>query len=191
LRRGTGSFWLKLWSGPVGHHLARLASVKLGDRTVRADRPTELAIAMSAESLFASLPNALRESLGDVPKVLHGLEAHARSVRARIEELDASLAEAQRGPSRAVATGRQDALVNDLVAARDRAQTRLEELVTALENLRLDLLRLRAGGGSVDGITIDLAAAKEFGLEADRLLASGREVEQALAAPRDSASPLP
>jgi serine/threonine-protein kinase len=191
LRRGTGSFWLKLWSGPVGHHLARLASVKLGDRTVRADRPTELAIAMSAESLFASLPNALRESLGDVPKVLHGLEAHARSVRARIEELDASLAEAQRGPSRAVATDRQDALVNDLVAARDRAQTRLEELVTALENLRLDLLRLRAGGGSFDGITIDLAAAKEFGLEADRLLASGREVEQALAAPRDSASPLP
>jgi hypothetical protein len=50
---------------------------------------------------------------------------------------------------------------------------------------------LRAGGGSFDGITIDLAAAKEFGLEADRLLASGREVEQALAAPRDSASPLP
>jgi hypothetical protein len=140
--------------------------------------------------MFATFPRDVRESLGDVPKVLHGLEAHARSIRARIEELDASLAEAQRGPSRPVATERQDALVNDLVAARERAQTRLEELVTALENLRLDLLRLRAGGGSTEGITLDLATAREFGQEADRLLASGREVEQALAAQRDSSSSL-
>jgi hypothetical protein len=112
-------------------------------------------------------------------------------MRARIEELDGSLAEAQRGPSRAVATDRQDALVNDLVNARERAQTRLEELVTALENLRLDLLRLRAGGGTVEGITLDLATVREFGQEADRLLASGREVEQALAPRRDSSSTLP
>ena len=140
-----------------------------------------LAIALSAEAMFATFPKELRESLGDVPKVLHGLEAHARSMRARIEELNVSLADAQRGPTRAVATERQDELVNDLISARDRAESRLEELVTALENLRLDLLRLRAGGGSVEGITLDLAAAREFGQEADRLLASGREVEQALA----------
>jgi hypothetical protein len=81
-------------------------------------------------------------------------------------------------------------LVNDLVMARERAQTRLEELVTALENLRLDLLRLRAGGGKVEGITLDLANAREFGQEADRLLAGGREVEQVLATPRDSSSTL-
>jgi exonuclease VII small subunit len=112
---------------------------------------------------------------------LHDLEAHARAIRSRIEDLDASLAEAQRGPARAVATNRQDALVADLTDARERAQVRLEQIVTALENLRLDLLRLRAGGGSVEGITLDLAAAREFGQEADRLLESGREVEQALA----------
>jgi hypothetical protein len=157
---------------------------------VTADRPTEMAIAMSAEAMFGAFPKDVRDSLGDVPKVLHGLEAHARSMRARIEELDASLADAQRGPSRAVVTERQDALVNDLVMARERAQTRLEELVTALENLRLDLLRLRAGGGKVEGITLDLANAREFGQEADRLLAGGREVEQVLATPRDSSSTL-
>jgi serine/threonine-protein kinase len=190
LRRNAGSMWSRFWAGAVGERLARVASFKLGDRAVPADRPTELAIAMSAEAMFATFPRDVRESLGDVPKVLHGLEAHARSIRARIEELDASLAEAQRGPSRPVATERQDALVNDLVAARERAQTRLEELVTALENLRLDLLRLRAGGGSTEGITLDLATAREFGQEADRLLASGREVEQALAAQRDSSSSL-
>ena len=182
LRRGTGSVWSRLWSGKIGQQLARVASINLGDRAVPADRPTELAIALSAEAMFATFPKNLRESLGDVPKVLHGLEAHARSVRNRIQELDAALAEAQRGPGRGAAD-RQDSLVADLTAARERAEARLEEIVTALENLRLDLLRLRAGGGSVEGITLDLAAAREFGEEADRQLASGREVEQALIAP--------
>lgn len=183
LRRGTGSVWSRLWSGKIGRQLARVASINLGDRAVPADRPTELAIAMSAEAMFATFPKNLRESLGDVPKVLHGLEAHARSVRNRIQELDIALAEAQRGPGRGAAADRQDSLVADLTAARERAEARLEEIVTALENLRLDLLRLRAGGGSVEGITLDLAAAREFGEEADRQLASGREVEQALIAP--------
>jgi eukaryotic-like serine/threonine-protein kinase len=186
LRRGSGSMWSSFWSGKIGEQLARTASFKLGDRAVPADRPTELAIAMSAEAMFATFPKEVRESLGDVPRVLHGLEFHARAMRARIEELDASLAEVQRGPSRVVATERQEALVADLVVTRERAQARLEELVTALENLRLDLLRLRAGGGSIEGITLDLATAREFGQDADRLLAGGREVEQALAAPRDA-----
>jgi eukaryotic-like serine/threonine-protein kinase len=188
LRLGTGSLWSKMWSGPVGKQLAQLASINLGDRAVLADRPTEMAIAMSAEAMFATFPKELRESLGDVPKVLHDLEAHARAIRSRIEDLDASLAEAQRGPTRAVATDRQDALVADLTAAREHAQARLEQIVTALENLRLDLLRLRAGGGSVEGITLDLATAREFGQEADRLLESGREVEQALALRRGPSS---
>ncbi len=185
LRRGTGSVWSRLWSGKVGQQLARLASFKLGERAVPADRPTELAIAMSAEAMFATFPKELRESLGDVPKVLHGLEAHARSVRARIEELNAALVEAQRGPGRGAAD-RQDSLVADLTTARERAEARLEEIVTALENLRLDLLRLRAGAGSVESITLDLVAAREFGAEADRQLAGGEEVERVLAAPRQT-----
>jgi hypothetical protein len=102
--------------------------------------------------------------------------------------LQASLAEAQLGPTRAIATNRQDALVADLTAVREHAQARLEQIVTALENLRLDLLRLRAGGGSVEGITLDLATAREFGQEADRLLESGRELEQALALRRGPSS---
>jgi len=190
LRGGTGSVWSRLWSGPVGRQLVRLASVKLKDRAILADRPTEMAIALSAEALFAAFPKNVRESLGDVPKVLHELESHARAIRARIEELDASLAEVQRGPTRAGALERQEALVSDLTATRERAQARLEELVTALENLRLDLLRLRAGAGSIEGITLDLATAREFGQEADRLLASGREVEQALAARRNPSTPV-
>jgi hypothetical protein len=45
------------------------------------------------------------------------------------------------------------------------------------------LLRLRAGGGSVESITIDLAAAQEFGVQAGRIIAGSREVERALNEP--------
>jgi hypothetical protein len=55
--------------------------------------------------------------------------------------------------------------------------------VTALENLRLDLLRLRAGAGTADGITEDLAAALEVSSEVDRVFGAQREVERAIKAP--------
>jgi eukaryotic-like serine/threonine-protein kinase len=188
LRVANESLWSRFWSGTTAKRLVRIASIRLGDRAVPADRPTELAIAMSAEALFGTLPKALRESLGDVPSVLHELEAHARVARARIEEMDAAIAEAQRGKGsgRVASATLQDTLVADLTLARERAEVRLGELVTSLETLRLDLLRLRADGGSLDGITRDVAAAKAFGEQADRLLASGREVEDALRMPRET-----
>ncbi|HEY4217958.1 MAG TPA: serine/threonine-protein kinase [Gemmatimonadaceae bacterium] len=188
LRTGRGSMWSRFWSGAVGQRLAQIATFRLGDRAVPANRPTELAIAMSAEAMFHALPKELRESLGDLPEVLRSIEAHARVERARIDELDAALAEAQSHASPAGSEERQRTLVADLVASREEAGVRLAALVSALENLRLDLLRLRAGGGSVEGITIDLATAREFGAQANRLIAGGREVERALSESRTPAS---
>ena len=52
--------------------------------------------------------------------------------------------------------------------------------MTALENLRLDLLRLHAGAGNAEGITRDIIAAAALGDEADRLLAGAEEVEESL-----------
>jgi hypothetical protein len=179
LRHGTGSIWAGFWSGAKGRAVARFAAFGLGERATIGDRPTELAIAMSAEALHARLPKDIRSSLGDVPAVLRGLEAQARKARARIEELDNSVGEALRGKG-GVASAQQAELAAELRAARGEAEERLSELVAALETLRLDLLRLSAGAGSVDGITADLAAAREFGEAADRLLASARDVEKAL-----------
>jgi eukaryotic-like serine/threonine-protein kinase len=184
LREGTPTVWSKFWAGRPGRALTKLAKFRLGNREVPADRPTELAIAMNAEAMFEAFPKELRESLGDVPDVLRGLEAHARLARARIEALDASIAEAQRTAGGRGAGEKQRTLVADLTSARDDAETRLADLVTALENVRLDLLRLRAGAGSVEGITIDLAAARDVGENADRMIAGGREVERALRSPR-------
>ncbi|MEO8564607.1 MAG: hypothetical protein ABI601_21210, partial [bacterium] len=182
LRHGTSSMWTGFWSGSVGERLVRMAGFRLGHRAVPADRPTELAIAMSAESIFTTLPRALRDQLGDVPAVLHELEAHARLARCRIEEIDASIAEVQhgRGASVAGSAARHDALVADLGAQRSVADTRLGDLVTALENVRLDLLRLRSGGGTVEGVTRDIEAARRVGDDADRLIAGASAVEALL-----------
>jgi eukaryotic-like serine/threonine-protein kinase len=179
LRRGSSSLLMKVVDGRLMRGLARIAGYRLGSRSIPANRPTELMIAMTAEGLYDALPKELRQSLGDVPEVLRGLEAHARTARARMEQLDAAIGEAQGGSGRAA--NRQDALVNDLRAARAAAEARLGDVVTALETVRLDLLRLGAGAGSVEGITSDLAAARELGENADRLLAGVREVEAVLA----------
>jgi predicted Ser/Thr protein kinase len=189
LRRGTSSMWSSIWSGPVGTRLIAMAGFRLGRRAVPADRPTELAIAMSAESIFITLPRALRDQLGDVPALLHELEGQARLARARIEEVDASIAEVQRGRGASVAgtATRHNALVADLGAQRSVADARLGELVTALENVRLDLVRLRSGGGTVEGITRDIEAARRVGEEADRLIAGASAVEALL----QRVTPLP
>jgi serine/threonine-protein kinase len=179
LRKGKSTLMMKIMDGRIGRGLARIAGYRLGARAVPANRPTELAIAMTAEGLYNDLPKETRRALGDVPEVLRGLETHARTARARIEQLDAAIAEAHGGPARAAE--RADALVVDLRAARAAAESRLGDVVTALESLRIDLLRLRAGAGSVDGITSDLAAARELGENADRLLAGAREVDAVLA----------
>ena len=183
LREAKGSLWGRFWQGTPGRLLTRLASVNLGERAVPADRPTELAIAMSAEALYETFPREIRQQLGDLPAALRALESHARGARARIAELDAALLEAQRAPVRGGSGDRQEELVRDLRAAREDADARLADVVTALENLRLDLLRLRAGAGSPEGITRDIAAAREMGAEADRLLAGANEVS-ALLLPR-------
>jgi hypothetical protein len=52
--------------------------------------------------------------------------------------------------------------------------------VAALENIRLDLLRLKAGVGTVDQLTADLNAARDLQHEIDLAVEANREVEEAL-----------
>ena len=179
----TGERRIKYWSSRFGRWLFKVASAGLSLRAAGAGgthRPTELALAFAAEDLYAELPSAIRAALPGLPEVLKRLELQARHVRARIEELEQSLAEAQQGAAPGAAPGHRDKLVTDLTAARDLARIRLSESVAALETIRLDLLRLRAGGGSVDRITADLAAAGEIGKTVDRLLAAGEEIDRAV-----------
>jgi len=180
LRTGSGSFWAQRWQGLMGRVLTRLASIKLGPRALLTDRPTEVAIALSAQAVYDELPRDTRRAIGDVPGVLKELEAQARAMRARVDVLATTALEAQEGSARPDARARQDALLSELRRARDAAEQRLAELVTALETLRLDLLRLRAGQGSAESITQSLHAARQLGDDVDRLIAGAAEVDRAL-----------
>jgi hypothetical protein len=58
------------------------------------------------------------------------------------------------------------------------AEKRLGSVVAALETLRLDLLRLAAGTGTIGELTENLAAARKVGEEVDAALAARRELEE-------------
>ena len=134
---------------------------------------------MSVESLFEALPKDMRQTLGTVLAVVRALQERAHHAREHMASLDSALAAAEREPARGDETVRekQGDLTRDIRAARSRAEARFSELVTALETIRLDLLRLRAGVGTLESITVDLAAADAVGRETDRLVAGRREVD--------------
>ena len=181
---------VKYWGSRFGRWLFKIAGAGLDPRAGAGGathRPTELALAFAAEDLYAELPRAMQAALPGLPEVLKRLEQQARAVRARIEELEQSLAEVGQAGVGEPAAAHRAALIADLTATRDLARGRLSESVAALETIRLDLLRLRAGAGTVDRITADLAAAGEIGAAVDRLLAAGEEIDDAMTERRKDA----
>jgi hypothetical protein len=64
----------------------------------------------------------------------------------------------------------------EVLRARGQTGERLAETVAALENLRLSLLRLRAGVGSMGDVTSVLERAREIGDYVDRRLEAEGEV---------------
>src|SRR6266568_360642 len=61
-----------------------------------------------------------------------------------------------------------------------RMRQRLEDTVKALETIRLNLLRLHAGSGSVQSLTTDLGLAREVAADINLLLEGRREIEREL-----------
>ncbi|MDP3911556.1 MAG: serine/threonine-protein kinase [Gemmatimonadales bacterium] len=181
-------FWDKLWTGRVGRWLFKLARAITPARALPASlthRPTELALGMAAEQLFDGLPKDTRRELRDLPDVVHRLEADAQRMRARLEELQEALGDVSRGaPAGNGAdpgiSARHARIVTDLAKERDLVQHRLRDAVAALETIRLNLLRLHAGTGSVHKLTTDLGLAREVAREIDLQLAGQREVERVL-----------
>ena len=178
-RSNKGSWWAKRWEGAMGRWLTKLARVKLGTRSAAADRPTEMAIAFSAQALYDELPKPIRESLGNVPAIVEQLERQARAMRERMAALDESIS-SRAGRVSVQAGELQDSLIADLTAARTRASEHLADLLAALEATRLDLLRLRAGQPTSDQITQTMTAARELGDDIERLLSARMEIDTAL-----------
>lgn len=192
----AGERRFKIWKGRLGRWLFKLGGVgikRLAGAAAATYRRTELAIGMAADRLFEELPKEMRRNLKDLPDVVRRLEADAQKMRNRVDELNAILGEigGERVGGRALAAAAQskghgalldqrDALAGNLEKTRDAAQQRLADAVASLETIRLDLLRMQAGAGSVEGITTDLASARELLEDIERVLEGQQEVEQML-----------
>ena len=163
---------LKFWRSRFGKSLFKLAGIGLRKRVseVRAThRPTEIQIGLAAEGLFESLPKETRKAVGDVPSTLLRLEADATKLREFLNELN---------EAEAVGLPRNVRLPADLQEIRESSERHLAEVVAALETIRLGLLRLTTGVGSVEGLTTNLIAAGEVGDNVEQILAGVEEVEK-------------
>jgi eukaryotic-like serine/threonine-protein kinase len=176
----VGALRSKIWNSRAGEWAARLLAPKYRSRAIDADeRPTEMALGLAAEELFAALPSAYRQHLGDVPEIVRRLEAHASVARRRVADLNTVMTLGRDVPdSNAIPSA--DETPAGLAEARETAQRELTSAVTALEALRLDLLRLHGAGASPDlrPLTTTLDAARRLGVELDRLTQADRDVRR-------------
>jgi serine/threonine-protein kinase len=176
-------FWAKLWMGRIGKLAFSVAKRMLGNRVLGSamtHRATELSLGMAAENLYESLPKETRHELSDLPDLIRRLQGDAQGLRKRHDELQEALADA--GDA-----GSSDAYT-DLRAGRDAIHAKLGEAVGALETIRLNLLRLHAGSGTVEGLTTHIDLAAEVSAEVERMLAAQEEVERGLSFPRETAA---
>ncbi|MGI8496771.1 MAG: protein kinase domain-containing protein [Gemmatimonadaceae bacterium] len=173
----------RFWNSPIGTRFARIAEWRLsrrGDASQLGARPTEMMIGMAAADLFAALPKAAQKELQDLPGIVKQLEEDARAMRKKMAQLSEQIAQVpaaepgshsatlgQHGEAASGLAARRGALSAELSEARDGAGRRLGQSVAALENIRLDLLRLQAGAGSTTTVTSALDAARRIGAAVD------------------------
>ena len=172
---------------------ARITQV-VGLGLQRAERPalgmpllTEIALGRATDHLFDALPKASRRELADLPQTVRTLEGDAGRLRDSIAKLDDQLAIFDRGGD-ALLDEERRSVAEELRATRTAAAGRLAATVAALENIRLDLLRLQLGSAGIESVTASLDAARHIGEQIAETLAAQAAVEALLAAPRPSSA---
>ena len=181
-RDAVGQGWLTLLRTRVGKWLFKLSGVGLDREALAsggAHRPTEMAIGIAADRLYDELPRSVRRDLPGLPDTIRKLEADAQNMRRLVEEMGALLAEIGDDPTR-VGADERTKLRADLEGTRDAGQKRMTNAVSALEKIRLGLLRIHAGAGSVESLTADLGSAQALSEDIEHLLAGRRSVEELL-----------
>ena len=138
-----------------------------------AGRQTEVILAAAADDVFERLPKEVRARVAAVPGAIARLRATAEALRKREAALSRAIVEAapEAAPRAGLVDQRREA-VHDLTAMRERVRSRLEQAVAALETIRLDLLRLQAGTGSAENLTVALEAADMINQAVDAELSS-------------------
>ncbi|MGH7654784.1 MAG: serine/threonine-protein kinase, partial [Gemmatimonadaceae bacterium] len=166
--RQFGQARLDFWNGKWGERLVRLASFGLKRGVLpppMSPQHTEVALGHATYALFEALPKNLRRDLKAVPATVARLEADAGALRASLDALD-DLRGAGDDP--------------EVQQQREIAAERLATTVTALENIRLGLLRLQLGSAPVAQVTEALDAAAHIAYEIDLALGADDEIGDVL-----------
>jgi serine/threonine-protein kinase len=173
---------ISFWKGKWGARVAKLATLGLR----RAERPmigmpllTEVALGRATDHLYEALPKSSRRQLSALPETVRRLETDAGRLRDSIGKLDDQLAMFDRGDD-AQHDGERERLAGDLRATRSMAADQLAATVAALENIRLDLLRLQMGSAGLESVTASLDAARRIGAQIAESLDAQNEVERLL-----------
>ena len=143
---------------------------------------TEVALGRATDHLFDALPKALRRELAALPQTVRRLEVDAGKLRQSIDALDGQLAVFDRGGETLVDHER-DGVADSLRSARSLATERLSATVAAIENIRLDLLRLQMGSAGIESVTASLDAARLIGDRISDSVDAQEQVERLLRSP--------
>ena len=135
----------RLWTGSAGR--------RLFDSIARsAARERDIGQAVSRESgpltMLETLPRDVRRELVGVQRVISALMSKQAELSAREAQLAASETEARSGMS-AAGSPTFEKLINEISNARAAASREKEEISAALDRIRLEIIRLRSGLGSV------------------------------------------
>jgi serine/threonine protein kinase len=162
--RQFGQSRLDFWNGKWGERLARIAAIGLTRRALPPSpiaQHTEVALGRATDVLFEALPKSVRRELAAVPVAVRRLEDEAGTLRATLDKLD-------------------DVIARDgdavLQQRREFAAAQLSHTVTALENIRLGLLRLQLGSAPAAQVTEALEAAARVSNDIDSVLEAEDEI---------------
>jgi hypothetical protein len=167
--------------GSIVLRVAAMMRPRREKRSARSLEPTEVVLLDATDALLAQLPDEHRRGLQSVPGLVRRLERHADAIRARRADLELALAgtrpadrivdasDASNAPARLLREN-ADRGYQQLADAHRALGSRLADVITALESVRLGLLRLRAGVALPGDLTQDLELAAEVGKQVDALL---------------------
>ena len=179
----VSSLSISFWGGKWARRIATFAGFGLKPP----ERPalgmpllTEVALGRATDHLFQALPRATRRELASLPHTVKQLEQDASALRATIGALDDQLAVFEHNRAHPDANTARDEVERALRAARGQAAQRLAATVAALENIRLDLLRLQMGSAGIESVTASLDAAQRVGDLITHAVEAQAEVERIL-----------
>lgn len=180
-RRRLALLRARIWQGRAGDVLAHIVSWGISRRKSSALDATRL-LAESAEQflrresdrLLVALPQATQRDLQKLPDIVTALDQRANLLRRRIGDLDRSLAilEDGREADSTPANARRKAAITEVRAQRDAAGAQLQDVISQLEEIRLELLSLQRNAGALAPLLRRMRVAE---VETDGSMDVGRQ----------------